>query len=114
MRENVARARVALIDGPTALQKLEEECGVAEQQSSDALTSTVGTALILVFGPALVAPLGLSVFLAHVMGSMITGLARSLRLRRRWRSRARVTQEIARSVQDAVRGTTEVAANLPR
>jgi hypothetical protein len=111
MRENVARARVALVDGLTALQKLEEECGVAEQQSSDALASAVSAALILVFAPALVAPLGLSVFLAHVVGSMITGLARSLRLRR-WRSRARVTQEIARSVQDAVRGTTEVAANV--
>jgi len=67
-----------LVDGLSALQKLEEGRALAEKQSSDALASTVSTALIFVFSLALVASLGLSVFLARVIGSMITGLARSM------------------------------------
>jgi len=67
-----------LVDGLSALQKLEEGRALAEKQSSDALASTVSTALIFVFSLALVASLGLSVFLARAIGSMITGLARSM------------------------------------
>jgi len=68
----------ALVDGLTVLQKLEEERAVAEKQSSDTLASTISTALIVVFGLALVASLGVSVFLARVVGGMITGLAQSM------------------------------------
>jgi methyl-accepting chemotaxis protein len=67
-----------LVDGLTALQTFEEERAVAERQSADTLASTVSTALIAVFGLALVASLGVSVFLARVVGHMITGLARSM------------------------------------
>jgi methyl-accepting chemotaxis protein len=67
-----------LVDGLTALQKLEEERAAAEKQSSDTLARTVSTALIVVFGLALAASIGVSVFLARVLGSMITGLAQSM------------------------------------
>ena len=67
-----------LVDGLTALQKLEEERAAAEKQSSDTLARTVSTALIVVFGLALAASLGVSIFLARVLGGMITGLAQSM------------------------------------
>jgi methyl-accepting chemotaxis protein len=67
-----------LVDGLTALQNLEEERAVAEKQSSDALARAVNATVIVVFGLALAASLGLSIFLARMIGSMITGLARSM------------------------------------
>jgi len=67
-----------LSDGLTALQKLEEERAVADKQSSDALATTVNTAVIVVFAFALVASLGVSVLLARLIGGMISGLSQSM------------------------------------